>query len=99
MQRKVVARTKRMTTQSSSHNEIAMDKGHSLKHLTHWPPVNIKFEDIIYTVDSAVDSECKFLIIYIVLNINFRTGSQIDESQLSYFQHLPVVATLKHKSK
>lgn len=31
--------------------------GQRLKHTPHWPPVNIDFEDIIYTVENGQESE------------------------------------------
>lgn len=56
-----------MSDISSSYDEIAVAnevRGQGLKHLPHWPPVNIAFEDVIYTVENAVDSKynVKFLI-------------------------------------
>jgi hypothetical protein len=39
-------------------DEIVGKKGQSLKYLTHWPAVNIKFEDIIYTVENGSASKC-----------------------------------------
>lgn len=46
--------------QNSSHDEIVVDKGQSVAiHWTHWPSVNIKFEDIMYTVDNGGGSKCK----------------------------------------
>lgn len=48
-----------MAYQNSLHDKIAIGKGQSLKYLTHWPSVNIKFEDIIYTVENLGESKCK----------------------------------------
>jgi hypothetical protein len=28
-----------------------------LKHLPHWPPVNIDFEDVTYTVENGIQSK------------------------------------------
>lgn len=32
-------------------------KTQGLKHLPHWPPVNIDFEDVIYTVDEGMNGK------------------------------------------
>lgn len=32
-------------------------RGQGLKYLPHWPPVNIDFEDLIYTVENGIESE------------------------------------------
>lgn len=44
-----------MVNQRFSHGKTA--PGQSLKYLTHWPSVNIKFEDIIYTVENGSESK------------------------------------------
>ena len=49
-----------MSNISSSNDEIIMAndaKSQGLKYLPHWPPVNIDFEDLIYTVDNATESK------------------------------------------
>lgn len=37
-------------------------RSQGLKYLPHWPPVNIDFEDIIYTVENATES--KYLLLH-----------------------------------
>lgn len=37
-------------------DQIVEMNAQALKHLPHWPSVNIDFEDIIYTVESDVAS-------------------------------------------
>lgn len=32
-------------------------KCQGLKHSTYWPPVDIDFEDIIYTVENGIESK------------------------------------------
>lgn len=49
-----------MSDISSSYDEIVVAneaRGQGLKHLPHWPPVNIAFEDVIYTVENGIESE------------------------------------------
>ena len=36
--------------------EVGKASGQGLKHIPHWPPVNIDFEDVVYTVDNAGQS-------------------------------------------
>lgn len=45
---------------SFSHDDIVMvseAKGQGLKYLPHWPPVNISFEDVVYTVENGIESK------------------------------------------
>lgn len=45
---------------SSSGDEILVEseaRGQGLKYLPHWPPVNIVFEDIVYTIENGIDSK------------------------------------------
>lgn len=51
---------------NSSYDEILVEseqkaKGQALKYLPHWPPVNIDFEDVVYTVENGIES--KFYLI------------------------------------
>jgi len=49
-----------MPEQNSSHDNIAditEMKSQALKYLPHWPPVNIEFEDIVYTVPDELESK------------------------------------------
>lgn len=49
-----------MTDISSSSDEIILAseaRSQGLKYLPHWPPVNIDFEDVIYTVDNTAESK------------------------------------------
>lgn len=48
---------------TSSFDEILVEsecRGQALKYLPHWPPVNITFEDVVYTVENGMESEYKF---------------------------------------
>lgn len=47
---------------NSSYDEITVEneqkgRGQALKYLPHWPAVNIDFEDVVYTVESGMESE------------------------------------------
>lgn len=51
-----------MSEASTSIDEIVVANevnaiGQGLKYLSHWPPVNIDFEDVIYTVENGMQSE------------------------------------------
>lgn len=49
-----------MSGTSFSHDDIVMAseaKGQALKYLPHWPPVNISFEDVVYTVENGIESK------------------------------------------
>lgn len=49
-----------MSEISTSCDEIVIaneGRGQGLKYLPHWPPVNIDFEDVIYTVENGIESE------------------------------------------
>jgi hypothetical protein len=49
-----------MSDTSSSHDDIIVaneTKGQGLKYLPHWPPVNIDFEDVIYTIPNGMESK------------------------------------------
>lgn len=49
-----------MADQSSSHDKIVIDNVQSLKYLTHWPSVDIKFEDIKFTIENGSESKWIF---------------------------------------
>lgn len=40
--------------------DASVPQGQGLKYLAHWPPVNIGFEDIIYTVENGL-AESEFI--------------------------------------
>lgn len=45
---------------ATSFDEILIEsdtKCQALKYLPHWPPVNIDFEDVVYTVQNGMESE------------------------------------------
>lgn len=45
---------------SSTNNQLTDDEKTSyqgLKHLPHWPPVNLEFKDIVFSVNDGFD--CK----------------------------------------
>lgn len=49
-----------MSESSSSVDEIVSANGsdrQGLKYLHHWPPVNLAFDDVVYSVNNGVDSE------------------------------------------
>lgn len=50
-----------MSDMNSSNDEITLadevTRSQGLKYLPHWPPVNIDFEDVKYTVDNTAESK------------------------------------------
>lgn len=60
-----------MPEYQSPHDEIidAIPRGQGLKYLAHWPPVNIDFEDVVYTVETQGSTKSKFLLLFLKVNI------------------------------
>lgn len=38
--------------------DIELNQNSNLKHLPHWPPVNIEFQDILYSVPDLLGNFC-----------------------------------------
>lgn len=99
-----------MSDTSSSHDEITVaaddSKGQGLKYLPHWPPVNIDFEDVIYTIPNGIES--KFLFISVRLNFYCpvqlsrfsapRSGADLLTSRLEAFTILRAKPGIKMQS-
>lgn len=40
--------------------DIGLNQSNNLKHLPHWPPVNIEFQDILYSVPDILGNFCYY---------------------------------------
>lgn len=65
-----------MSESSSSVDEIVSANGsdrQGLKYLHHWPPVNLAFDDVVYSVNNGVDSEynliCTQMSTYLIFQV------------------------------
>lgn len=70
----------KMSETCSSYDEITIasePRSQGLKYLPHWPPVNIDFEDIIYTVENGTESEYKNWIISFWKQLNWMLSDSL----------------------